>query len=375
MEKRLILFLTPSVKLLGARRSLLSLAQSLAPPYCAHVVCSNSGALTNELIRLNIPNTIIKHYNWRKGKFFLHRINQAYKLRRLIDELKPDIIHANEFHSLPVALYARGSREIPIVVHHRLYISMKQIKNYKLNKADKIIAVSEGAAHDFDRSDCAGKVSVVYNGIALDDFKRTPEIDEEGRLLRKRLSIDEDDFVVGLIGLIGERKRQHIALEAANIVVRQNPKCHFIFAGDASKSMQEYKESLSGIIEKYSLLKNAHILPFTMKIQPVYAAMNLNLLISSEEGFGRTIIEAGGMEIPSIGTKIGGIPELIRDKETGFLIDLDDYKTLADKIMPLSRNPELARSLGKKALEYTSKNFTLQAMMQNTMKIYDALLS
>jgi len=371
MNEYIVLYLTPSVRLLGARRSLLSLVKNLSPPFKPFVVCSNSGPLTEELIKLNIPAKVVKHYNWRKGKYFFHRYLQVYQLSKLIDEIKPSIIHSNEIYSLPSAIKARGKQKIPIVVHNRLKITPRQIKNYYLSKADRIIAVSKASADDFAHCNFKDRVCMVYNGLDLKEFSPDKSLRDK---TRQKLGFAVDDFVCGIIGLIGERKRQHIAIQSAKIVIHKNRKCHFLFVGDPPASMKDYSNAIKKDCELSGLSKNVHFLPFQSNIKPLYSALDLNLLISSEEGFGRTIIEAGAMEIPSIGTRIGGIPELIINNLTGYLIVLDDINKLSDIILDCANNPEKLKEMGLNARKIIEENFSIQKHCNAIQLIYLELL-
>lgn len=375
MVEHTILFLTPSVRLLGARRSLLTLVISLIPPFKPYVICSNTGPLFDELNNANVPASVVKHYNWRKGKYVFHRYAQGLKLRKAIYNINPSLIHVNEVHSLPVALWALGKKKIPVVVHHRLMLTKRQIINYHLNKADIIIAVSKAAARDFDGFGLSDKIRIVYNGIDINDFKKSEETIVSGMRVRRELGLEKDDFLCGIVGLIGERKRQHIAISAAKKIVSQNPKCHFLFIGDPPQSMTDYAAALKVDVEVSGISKNIHFLPFRKDIKSVYAAMDLNLLISSEEGFGRTIIEAGAMEMASIGTNIGGIPEIIIPNETGFLIELDDVDSLAERILSCFSDREQLKKMGKNARKIVETKFSIESHRDQIQKIYQELIN
>jgi glycosyltransferase involved in cell wall biosynthesis len=107
----------------------------------------------------------------------------------------------------------------------------------------------------------------------------------------------------------------------------------------------------------------------------LYQACDVNALVSSEEGFGRTIIEAGALGIPSVGSRIGGIPELIEDAQTGFLVGgEDDGAELAERLRALDAVPAMCQEMGRAARTRVETHFSIQRHARKIMEIYDRLL-
>src|SRR6185295_7873185 len=109
---RTVLILTPSSRLLGARRSLLALAESLAPERWRAVVCGqNLGQLGAELAARNIPMEVVRLGWWRKGKYLLWRPFAIARLAALARQVRADLIHCNELYPSPYAV--RAARSVP----------------------------------------------------------------------------------------------------------------------------------------------------------------------------------------------------------------------------------------------------------------------
>jgi glycosyltransferase involved in cell wall biosynthesis len=365
--KMRILYLTPSIRLLGARRSLLSLVTNLDSDFSPTVVCPSAHGLAVELKNRGVQTVIIKNYAWRKGRYFLHRYFELYELRKLLRSERFDIIHCNEVHSTVYGVKAAHGLGIPVVTHVRLPVSGETVQKYKLGRADRIIAVSRAIAEGFAGWKYKNKVCVIYNGVDLKEFSASSA---NRAALRSEIGVGEEEILIGMIGLIGSRKRQHIALEALRRVAGENRQCKLLIVGDATKYEKHYEHNVRRRAREYGLGDKVIFMPFQTEIARVYAGLDINLLIAEEEGFGRVVIESAAMGVPSIGTKIGGIPEVIRDGETGFLIPLDASDALAERILLLARDEELRHRMGEAARRFVSENFSIEKHRDAIQQLY-----
>lgn len=378
MEKsRTILFLTPSVRLLGARQSLFELVRNLKAPWKPVVICPGRGGLEAELGRLGIARGVIAHYAWRKGRYLAARYAQAWRIAGECARHRPALVHCNEFHCLPQALaaarmYRWRTRELPppAVVHVRLGISNRQILTYKLYKASRIVVVSRAVAALFGAfPELSDRIRIVYNGVDLSRYSPPPP--EERARARAALGLRESDVVVGLAGLLSPRKCQHIALEAVRRLSASCPNLVLLFAGEGFQSSMDYAETLRREVAAAELQSRVRFLGFRDAMREVYAAMDVNLLISSEEGFGRTIIEAGAMGIASVGTRVGGIPELIEAERTGALVPPDDVDALCNILILLYNNNNLLRGWGAAAQRHVRERFSIESHVRAMTAVWE----
>ncbi|MBN1866671.1 glycosyltransferase family 4 protein [Candidatus Sumerlaeota bacterium] len=376
MPARTILYLTPSSRLLGARRSLLELATHLDPArYRPVVVAQGPGDLVDALRDAGIP--VHMHFMgwWRKGRYMLQRPFKIAALARLARAEGAALIHCNEFHSTPYAVRAaRRAGALPVVVHMRLSITPRQIRNYDLARADRVVCVSEAAARDFDvwpeRRD---RVEVIYNGVNLEQFSAAAADRAQSRIC---LGLLESDFVVGQFGLIAPRKRPHLLVRAAEILKSEIPNLRILLVGSPGRSDRDYARDLESSVAAQGLEDRVRFVPFTPDVKGVYAACDLNALVSNDEGFGRTVIEAGAMSIPSVGTRIGGIPELIADGETGRLVDgNDDGSRIAEVLREMAENREKSLEMGRAARKRVEKEFSIRRHAERVMGLYDRVLT
>lgn len=375
--------LTPSSRLLGARRSLLALAESLDPARWRPVVCGqNFGQLGEALAERGIPMEVVKLGWWRKGKYFLWRPFAISRLAALARTVKADLIHCNEIYPNPYAIRAaqnvmgpegspRAGRPIPVVTHVRLDMKEGMIHKYDLHRADRIVTPSVALSHEFDAMpNKDAHVTVIYNGVNLDEYRRM----RSAEAARLQLGLPPDGVLLAAIGQVGPRKGGDIIIEAFARLAPRHPKLRLMFVGDTHRGQEDFAESLKRRAESPELAGRVHFIPFTDKILPYYEATDINLLISREEGFGRTIIEAGAVGIPSVGAAVGGIAEIIVDGVSGRLIPPDDPQALVDALEPIIANEALRAEMGEGAFRRSAQEFSITAHTRQMMDLFDAVL-
>lgn len=382
-----VLLLSPSNRMLGARQSLLELVTHLPAGVEPLVICPGEGELYRALGEQGIPAATIPHFAWRKfpsclGSLFV----QLPKLSRAAARFFPQMIHANEFHSVPVATRLRwtspqwgaaarvvsdgiismGRFSAPVVGHVRLSITPKQIKTYNMAKCRRVVCVSNAVGALFRGSGLESRVRVVYNGVATGELvQRSQEIPRSAPVAGGEV------LTVGLLGLVSERKNQLLAAEAVALARRRGAPVRLVLAGDPFKSSLDYAERLRERLQAEDLRDAVEWLPFQRDVIPVYHRIDINLLISTEEGFGRTIVEAGALGIPSIGSRIGGIPELIDEGRTGWLVGIDKPDGLADLLVELAQTRAAVRERGEAMRTRVESQFTVEAMARNMVSVWE----
>lgn len=372
-----ILHLTPSVRLLGARRSLLQLVTNLDPVrHRPVVVCPfRTGGLPEALRERGVACHTVRLGQWRKVKFWPRIPFDLARLRRIAREEGAALVHCNEPHVVPYGLRVAEALHIPCVGHIRLdNVDRKLVEHYELSRLDRVVTVSDAVARQFDPiwPDRRVRVAVIANGVDhLALLAGAPDREEA----RRRLTLTEEDQLVAQVGLISPRKRCHIAIEAFARVARQMPRAKLLFVGSPGPSDHPYAKSLTAEIHRRGLVGRVLMIPFREEIAPILAALDLNLLVSSHEGFGRVIVEAAVFGVPTIATRVGGIPEIIRDGETGVLVPPDSPDALAEAMLALLRDAPRRRALGEAAQRDALARFTIAHHAAAMMDLFDAVIA
>jgi glycosyltransferase involved in cell wall biosynthesis len=364
--------LTPSVRLLGARRSLLALATRLDRARWRPVVLAKEeGVLTDKLRAAGVETRIVHFRPYRKGKYFIFRPFTVRRLRRLALDENAALIHCNEIYPNPYAIRAAAPLGLPVVTHMRLSVTPRMTRNYLLDRADRIIVVSDAAGRDFDHwPDKARKVTTIYNGMDLKEF--TPRGGAR-EAWRRRLGVGEGETLFGMLGLISERKQQHVAIEAMRRLRAEGAAARLAIVGEVSPREGAYDQRIRAMVHEFGLDGAVRFEPFQDDPVPAFQALDVNLLISNDEGFGRVIIEAGSLGTTSIGARAGGIPELIEPERDGLLVDVGDAPGLASamgRLLDAGARERLGGAMRAKVRE----RFTIEAHVERVQTLYEEVL-
>lgn len=201
------------------------------------------------------------------------------------------------------------------------------------------------------------KASVIYNGI--DDRPVTV-----GRL-RGELSIDEETPIIGTIMRLREPKQPEFTIRIYDELIKRGLKPHLVIIGDGPQ-MDECVE----LIAELGIEKGVHLLGTREDARILLNDFNIFTLFSKWEGLPISIIEAMFAGKPIVSSSVGGIPELLSHKDTGYLIEGFDIKEVADYIQVLLEDNGLKASMGKKAFEMATSLFRKEEMTKAYERLY-----
>jgi glycosyltransferase involved in cell wall biosynthesis len=168
---------------------------------------------------------------------------------------------------------------------------------------------------------------------------------------------------VGLVqsAVIWGKTREMLMLKR---VLESMPKIHFYWAGDGP-----YRDKILAELEKFDNFHWLGNLEYPGKVRDFLTEIDIYALISGIDMSPLTLLEAQLMEKPAIATNVGGIPELIEDGKSGFLIEKGDYQELINKINLILNDPALGKLLGKTGKDYVSNNFNWKKIADDFVKI------
>jgi glycosyltransferase involved in cell wall biosynthesis len=232
---------------------------------------------------------------------------------------------------------------------------------------DKVICVSRYGYECMTALDLlpADRYGVVYNGVDLSRMARNPERAEQ---FRRKYEIPEGRAIVLQVSWIIPEKGIRDVLEAARSVVSARPNVQFVFVGMGPYESQFRREAtamgLNGNITWTGLVED----PLA---EGVYDAADILCQASRwEELFGWSISEGMAFGKPVVATRVGGIPELIKDGENGFLVDRGDTSALAEKISRLIDDPLLRERMGRAGYEAALAKFDLRMNVTQLLHLY-----
>jgi glycosyltransferase involved in cell wall biosynthesis len=215
------------------------------------------------------------------------------------------------------------------------------------------------------------KTRVIANGsicgVDTTKFKHDVIFRKE---IRKSHTIPESDIVFLFLGRLTMDKGILDLVEAFSEINKKYLNTHLMIVGPDEEGMKKR------VIEIYkSCSDNLHFEHYTDAPEKFMAAADVFCLPSYREGFGMTIIEAGSVGIPSIGTRIYGITDAIEEGITGYLFAPHNVDELASKMLIMVEQPDMRKRMGIQARERVKKSFSKELVTTAFIDFYDTLLS
>lgn len=355
-----ILLLVPRMNIGGAESYVALVARSLKSLGYNIFIASAGGALAVELQKEGIKHFFLPI---RLSKFI-----SGLLLKRIVEKYNIDLIHANSEAAGIVAVKTRNKYklDIPIVytAHGVLPAKVKDI----INQVDKIIAVSEFSRKSAIKEGfLAEKIQVIYNGVDTDKFKPNRQ---NKNLLRKKYNIPQEAFtmiIVSRIKNLRNKGHQHLLDVLKNYEVSK--KWHLVVIGKG-KGFGDLKKK----IKEYHLQDKVHLLGHKTDVENYIDIADVMVLPSYFETFGLVLAEGMAMQKPAIAFNVGGIGEVISDKETGFLVKYNDDDDLVNKINILAQDKDLCSKMGVIARKKVEKDFANQIMIKKIIEVYNEII-
>jgi len=372
MNNNSIIFFHPSSELYGSDKILVYVMKTFSDYKKTLILCEEGPLIelvknecTDVMIHILPTLPIIRKKNFKPNgiiKFIFTLVVFRKDINRLIKE-KPSIIYLNTLATLPVLFYYRNIMKI-IHVHEILKnnsLLHKTINRVAIRKSDALICVSNAVRDNLievANTEISGKIKVVYNGI---NFKKE-EMDDNNILL----NTDNRILNFALIGRIKpSHKGQCLLLDAiAKLSSEHLSQCHFYFVGSPVPGQEYMQDEVITKIHTLNLGTKVTIIPFIKKIEQIYEQTDVVIVPSTfDDPFPTTVLEAMFFNKPVIGTRVGGIPEMIIDAETGFLVNRDDVSDLSMKIAYFIDNRDIIQEMGEKGRIFFEKNFSEESFV------------
>jgi glycosyltransferase involved in cell wall biosynthesis len=297
-------------------------------------------------------------------------------LRRKVVEINPDLVHANSIRAGLVATAATlglGTRVVwhlhDLLPRHPLSSAVR-IFAFLFARA-RMIAVSQAVADNFAGPlfSLRNRVSVILNGIDLDRFQANKTDRKE---TRQELKLDEDEFVVGLVGLLTRRKGQLGLIHAFARVLREVPKATLLIVGGALFNRdEEYAKLLRDTAAKLGISERVRFLGVRSDVPAVMQSLDLLVVNSSVEPFGLVLLEGMACATPILAAISGGIPELIQHGSNGWLVPQGQETVLADEIVHLARHPEIRARLAEQGRQHVISRFAATNYLEQLQGLYE----
>ena len=344
----------------GVERGVVELNREYVKLGIESYIISNGGKLVNQITKDG--GNHITFDVCSKNIFTAFR--RVKGLKKILKELKPDIIHVRSRVPAWLVYFANKKLNIKVVSTVHGFNSVGFYSSI-MQKADAVICVSNSIKEYIQKhyQTSENKITVIPRGIDLELFN--PRNIDETFIENFKKEFDlKDKFVVSSVGRVTQLKDYETFIKAILLVKKEIPNIIGLIVGGVRSDKEDYLNSLKSLIKELNLEENIIFTGSQSKIEQIYALSDVIVSSSKKpESFGRAVAEAICMNKPVIATNHGGVKDIIIENVNGFFFDVADDKELADNILK-------SRVLKFDGYTYISNNFSLENMVNKTLEVY-----
>ncbi len=372
-RKARLLFLHPTLGVGGAEQNRLSVLKNISRNKYDITLCclTGKGKIAEELESCGYKVDCLRH----SDRSF--NLLATLALYRYIKKNKFDIVHTCLSNTNLHGRLAAKLAGVPIIIseeqsEYERYnaafgVFFRLINHCLSGFTDKIIVCSEKTGRVIAKEEKipSARLSVLYNCIDCAEFKAKKTKED----VLRELGLSGQELLIGYVASLAHRKGHEYLLQAFKLVVESFSEARLILVGEGY-----LKNKLISQIEKYNLPGKVIFLGQRRDIPDILQVLKIFVSPALSEAFGIVLIEAMYMALPCVATKVGGVPEVIKDGRTGILVPPRDAKALYEAIKLLLDNPETAQKFGESGRQRVLENFTAKSYARRLQVLYDGFL-
>lgn len=307
---------------------------------------------------------------------FLTRVLLKQKeLMRVIDEIGPEIVHLNNSYAIATEMIlACRIMGVKIIAHDRgaEYPCSTQAKLFG-GWLDAIISVSNHCRNNVVKQGIkARRIVRIYDGI---NNRCKDSACDQSYDVRCEVGAAPGDPLVGIVGNIMKWKGQEVVLRAIHEVKKVQPGIKCLIVGKVAERYEKYYEKLKKYVQDNKLDDNVIFLGYRRDVPEIIRQLDILLHASLEpEPFGLVVLEGMSQGKAVVATNAGGPAEIVLDHETGILVEPGNSDQMAEAIISLIANKDMACSMGEKGKKRLLETFTTEKMIEETERLYKAVL-
>ena len=357
----------------GAKTHVHSLLQNLtrAPGVDVTMVCFMEGQFSQEARELGIPTVVLTGKNLFKTRNIL---------KRMVLEGGYQILHCHGARGNMMGAMLRKATGLPVVttVHsdYRLdylgrpisRLTYGTINTIALRKLDYRIGVSDAMtdlliSRNFDPD----KLFTIYNGI--DFTPRIPTLSRPEYLKSVGLEADDSSVVVGIAARLNPVKDIATLVRGFALAHQVCPQLRLLIAGDG-----EQMDMLKSLAGELGVSRQVCFAGWISDTDSFYNALDVNTLTSLSETFPYSLTEGARAGLPTVASRVGGVPYLIEHGVHGLLFEAGDTEALSRHLITLAQDPELRRNMGQRLYQRAKADYSLESTLQRQLTIYETIL-
>lgn len=345
----------------GQQQAAYLLENMAAAGYTTKMVCPTGSPLERRCLEKNLP---VLGLQLKSST----RLKDALRIARLCRAEEFAIIHAHCSHSLTIALLSRLFFRTPRIIASRrvdFHVKKPVVGALKYNSilVDKIICVSDAIKKILIADGVAAhKLVTVHSGVDLHKFDGA---NPEG--LREEFDIPNDHLIIVTVAALVGHKDYPTLLRAAQTVLGKTDKITFLAVGDGPN-----KVTLLTLAEELKLGSRFKFAGYRKDVGRFLKLADIFVLASKTEGLGTSLLDAAAAGCAIVATRAGGIPEIVKNGNTGLLVPTQQPEALAEALLELVNNQEKRKGLEQNALNAAQQNSHGQTFEQ-TIEVYKSI--
>lgn len=366
-----ILYLNAVGEISGAERSLLAMLAALDRDRFTPVVAAPEGALLQAVAALGVRTEPVALPPLRRAasieamwRTFASLQSGWSRINALIKRVKPDIIHAN---TTPAMLFLVRVRGIPAVWHVRDLVPLGIVGPLLYRRAARVAVISPAVREEV-RQYGGGQDKSVLVQPAVDTAHFHPR--EDKAALRAALGLPVDPPLLGMVAQFVPWKRHHLFLDA--LAKLPDRPWHAVLAGADLHHDETYSTMLKQRLTAPAFAGRVSWLPWQEDAAPLLAALDVCVLTSEREPFGRVLVEAMACSVPVVAIDDAGPRDIVTPEETGLLCPPDDL-AIAAAISRLLDDVTLRERMGRAARIRVEERFSIEGQRKALSELYEMI--
>ena len=306
------------------------------------------------------------------------------KIKQIIEEFKPDIVHTHAAKAGALGRKAAKACGVPVIVHtfhghvfHSYFGKVKTnifkfIERRLAKKSDGIIAIS-----DIQKQELANvhkicpsnKIKVIPLGFDLDKFQKETSKRED---VRKKYNLQKEEIAIAIIGRLAPIKNHALFLSVVEDVLKKtSKKVKFFIVGDGEERAN-IEERVADLNTEF---KDAILMTSWIKnIGEFNAGMDIICLTSNNEGTPVSLIEAQAGNLAVVSTDVGGVRDIVKEGETGYIVPKNNVNLFSEKLLFLIEDDETRKCFSENGWNFVREKFHYTTLVKNVNEYYKELL-
>lgn len=371
MKRKKILFVITKSNWGGAQKYTFDLATNM-PEYDVIVALGGDGELKRRLEEYKIRTLTIESLG--RDISMLKDISVLFNLISLFKKEKPDIVHLNSSKIGGLGSLAGRITCVKNIIFTAHGWAFKEDRNIiskivikflswlTILLSHNIIVLSQFEKACSPTKLMRKKIHVIYNGIK--DIEMSDRRDARNELQKYEPLLPNDSLWIGSVAELHNNKGLTYLIDAFAEVNPDNASLLLIGEGEERKNLENQ-------IGNLKMQNKIFMLGSVSDANKYLKALDIFALTSKKEGFPYTILEAGFVELPVMASKVGGIPEIIKNNETGLLSDSQNMAQIKANLKTLIEQKEKRTTYGAMLKKHINKHFTFENMLRQTKKLYN----